>query len=648
MEFCLHTHRLTWDDLRYGIAASGHIPGDDVRAAIDAMDAAWAGVTLNNPGDAPGKRAINSMVGLFGVKPGGVQIKGRMSYEREDIRPHGTEVMMTHDAFGAPGLISTHWSVEVRDPSSYRPLYDLCLCTEHVRIAQCHHALQAIAKIQRLPVEFLALTVDGIFWTKPRKNVTASLQKDVLVGMTLEQLPRLEDYLREQLSQPERQQKRLRGAELYPLICTRAAPEPVVRVEHPREKQHLRGAYALKNCTRDYRFQPSSRAWRDLSVSEAVTRATAGESIFIRGIAGTGKSYLIRETLIKALRDRGKKVIALAKTHAAAAVADGDTADHFAWKHVREGGTGVDVIWVDEVSMLDVELLCDLSHVSFRDPAPQWILSGDFNQYPPFFNSFRGKPFAKPFEASSLLHGLAGGNRLTLTECRRSDAHLFGFYGSLIPGGSRHEAPLEQVVAEAREVFHVSKARGFIPDTALAPANLVLSHRLRIELNSRCNEADAVGRVGAVQLLLADFFSAEERSSVDARTNQPQDAVFWPGLVVTACCTGGASGSKLKNALAYEILAIDGDAVRLRLAVEPSDADAEGDDASEVATEVTLSRRRFFTSMRLRYAMTYASVQGVTIKTLLALHDTSHWHFDRTKLFVGTSRAVASNLLVVY
>jgi hypothetical protein len=62
------------------------------------------------------------------------------------------------------------------------------------------------------------------------------------------------------------------------------------------------------------------------------------------------------------------------------AVAEGDTADHFAWKNVREGGTGVDVIWVDEVSMLDIDLLCDLSHVSFRDPPPQWILSGDFNQ----------------------------------------------------------------------------------------------------------------------------------------------------------------------------------------------------------------------------------------------------------------------------
>ena len=53
-------------------------------------------------------------------------------------------------------------------------------------------------------------------------------------------------------------------------------------------------------------------------------------------------------------------------------------------------------------------------------------------------------------------------------------------------------------------------------------------------------------------------------------------------------------------------------------------------------------------SMRLRYALTYASIQGITVKGLLALHDTSHLHFDRTKLFVGASRAVASDLLVIY
>ena len=97
----------------------------------------------------------------------------------------------------------------------------------------------------------------------------------------------------------------------------------------------------------------------------------AGHSIFVRGIAGTGKSHLIRETLIPALERRGKKIAIIAKTHNAAMVAGGDTADHWVWKHVREGGTGIDVVWVDEVSMLNAQLLCDLNHASFREPPIQ-------------------------------------------------------------------------------------------------------------------------------------------------------------------------------------------------------------------------------------------------------------------------------------
>ena len=333
-------------------------------------------------------------------------------------------------------------------------------------------------------------------------------------------------------------------------------------------------------------------------------------------------------------------MIALAKTHAAAAVAEGDTVDHFSWKHVREGGTGVDVIWVDEVSMLDIELLCDLSHVSFREPAPQWILSGDFNQYLPFFNAFRGQPFTKPFEDSALLHGLAGGTRITLTECRRSDEQLFAFYASLIAGGTRRNRPLKDNVAEARQIFHASRATGFIPGTALAPTNLVLSHKLRVELNALCNAADAKGREGVVHFAMRDFYTPEELQRLDMHTNTPQDASFWPGLVVISRCTT----RKLKNALTYEIVALEASSVRLRLAVQASDAD----DESEAAAEIELSRSAFFKSMRLNYALTYASIQGVTISSLLALHDTSHPHFDARQLFVGVSRAVAHDLLIVY
>ena len=189
---------------------------------------------------------------------------------------------------------------------------------------------------------------------------------------------------------------------------------------------------------------------------------------------------------------------------------------------------------------------------------------------------------------------------------------------------------------EARQIFHPSKATGFIHGTALAPTNLVLSHRLRVELNLRCNQADAKGREGVEEFLMKDYYSEEELEFLDQNVNQPQDALIWPGMVMISRCTN----RKLKNALAYEVLGFVKDKVRLGLP-ESERAESEGE-------WVELTRKAFFRSMRLQYALTYASIQGVTIKSLLALYDTSHPHFNSRHLFVGASRAIASDMLVVY
>jgi hypothetical protein len=164
--------------------------------------------------------------------------------------------------------------------------------------------------------------------------------------------------------------------------------------------------------------------WQQVNAEEAKALVRQGQSLCVKGLAGVGKSHLIREKIAE-LEAAGKRVVPIAKTHNAALVAGGDTADHFAWKHVREGGTGADVIWVDEISMLDIGLLQDLNHLSRRDPPVQWILSGDFNQYQPFFNTFLGHPVQRSFKDSDLLALLCGGRCLLLSECKRSDQFLF-------------------------------------------------------------------------------------------------------------------------------------------------------------------------------------------------------------------------------
>jgi hypothetical protein len=110
--------------------------------------------------------------------------------------------------------------------------------------------------------------------------------------------------------------------------------------------------------------------------------------------------------------------------------------------------------------------------------------------------------------------------------------------------------------------------------------------------------------------------------------NNPQDAWFWPAMRVVAC----SKGRKLRNGLEYTILEL-GPKVSVQ---------ADGEEP------VSLKRAEFFRCMRLRYAVTYASAQGLTIRSLLALHDTDHQFFEWRKLYVGLSRATGADRVVVY
>ena len=81
-------------------------------------------------------------------------------------------------------------------------------------------------------------------------------------------------------------------------------------------------------------------------MDEAGDRVRLGQSLLVLGLAGVGKSRWIREHVAE-LEQIGRNVVIIAKAHNAALVVGGDTCDHFVWKHVREGGTGADTVWID-------------------------------------------------------------------------------------------------------------------------------------------------------------------------------------------------------------------------------------------------------------------------------------------------------------
>ena len=185
--------------------------------------------------------------------------------------------------------------------------------------------------------------------------------------------------------------------------------------------------------------------------------------------------------------------------------------------------------------------------------------------------------------------------------------------------------------------------------------NFVLSHRLRERINTHCNEAEAQGRNDAVRFTLEEF----GLSDLNPHQSNPQDAFFWPGQRVIACC----GGRRLRNGLVYEIESL-GEQVVIRrpdvmdLAQFSEDAAAIDDDdvtdsdrsslESNIAATIELPQAKFFRSVRLTHAVTYASIQGLTIDGLIALHDTSHHHFRAKHLFVALSRARGASSIIVH
>ena len=95
----------------------------------------------------------------------------------------------------------------------------------------------------------------------------------------------------------------------------------------------------------------------------------------------------------------------------------------------------------------------------------------------------------------------------------------------------------------------------------------------------------------------------------------------WPGLQLIG------AGSRCLKGMFYTVVACD-------------------DAKVELNTGVGLTHQQAFESLRLSYALTYASCQGLTMPGVVRL-DTQSSHFTMKHLYVGLSRATAADLVEV-
>jgi hypothetical protein len=288
----------------------------------------------------------------------------------------------------------------------------------------------------------------------------------------------------------------------------------------------------------------------------------------------------------------------IAKTHVAVhklAVEGACTADHWVRKHVRAGGVHCHTLVIEEFTQINVQLWADLALCRMKGVAI--IACGDFGQFGPVCESWAGCEVEEgALEHSAMLLEMCP-NRLVLTENKRSDARLFAFYTQL-------GDDLDAALARAKEQF---------PRTDRPAAyTLSMSHARRMAVNKAMNELDSKCFQTAV------FITAPPATRAG---NQPQDMWVWPGLQLI-----GAGGRCLKG-LFYEVAE-----------VTPEWLILEGG--------LKLSHEHASKSMRLAYAITYASCQGLTLRGVVRL-ETQSPNFTLRHLYVGISRATAAGLVEV-
>ena len=275
------------------------------------------------------------------------------------------------------------------------------------------------------------------------------------------------------------------------------------------------------------------------------------------------------------------------------------------------GACSADAIWIEEFSQIEAALWAQFN----KPEGLQWILTGDCNQFPPFFDSWHGAAVHEnAFRDSSFFRTLAGGNRLVLVQGFRADMELFNFYSSLIRGGERFLEPLSQTLEAARALCSFEGP---------ARNNLVISHRRRVMLNRQLN------KIFVPPGVTPTFIRCKPKPG---QTCIAQNMFIWPGIQLLGCVQATKRG--VKNNVLYEVLAIGEDTVTL------APTESEGG-----TLELSLSQLSEF--CRLSFCRTYASCQGWECEDSLRLHDTGNPHFSRRHLFVAMSRGKECAMLAI-
>ena len=114
------------------------------------------------------------------------------------------------------------------------------------------------------------------------------------------------------------------------------------------------------------------------------------------------------------------------------------------------------------------------------------------------------------------------------------------------------------------------------------------------------------------------------------QANQPQNFTIYPCQLLQGCLD--SKQGLLMNGCFYKVIEADYKTVKLQ---------------SVHMENFIVNTQIAAKSLRMTHGLTYASIEGLTLKGRIRLCDTNHPKFDWRKLYVGLSRATSSDLVEV-
>jgi hypothetical protein len=225
-EFLLHHGVITWGDVSHTLTATSRYPRDLLAGPLREMEAAWEGSPL-------AKLAVNSLIGLLSVDE--TRSYKLCSSRRNCDAPAGAVKQVFHFADGEK-LYDFNTSDSLLSNVSCRPLHDLALCSETVRVGQM---LYCIKQSRATPYE--VKTDSCLFRPQKRRKVDLALRYCDLHELRdrhepAESMKRLDEWCAVTPT-PRRRPCSDAPPPWTQTACTRTRPCPLARQSAPRQAE---------------------------------------------------------------------------------------------------------------------------------------------------------------------------------------------------------------------------------------------------------------------------------------------------------------------------------------------------------------------------------------------------------------------------